>query len=675
VARAVTKGSLPAAAKSDMQPYLDANRSMSSLRPVIEPEKQDDDEQPTWAGMRGDRRMDEPAIIENAHARDTTPYPESQAGPPRRTGRFVFQSGDRPLAGYTIKRGVGAGGFGEIYFATSDAGKEVALKLLRQHLDVELRGIRQCLNLKNPNLLSIHDIRQDDQGNTWVVMEYVAGPCLEQAIAQYPRGMPVETALTWLRGIGTAVGYLHDRGIVHRDLKPANIFSEEGLVKVGDYGLSKFISCSRRSGHTESIGTVHYMAPEVANGRYGKELDIYALGIILYEMVTGRVPFEGESVGEVLMKHLTAQPDLTPVPIALRRVVGKALEKDPANRYQSVAQMLADLPGATASPFVAGAAVLHEMPLRPQAASPDEPVWRFVRQMYDEASSAWSNAKLSTPTTIVLIVAGLFFLFTTAGYWIPLGFVLLACYGLYRVVRAVAMAVSVVPIGAAHCPRTQSLPAMVVKPLKVRITELLGSMLASSAVTAVVCVVVGIVRYYNQAPTRVDQLAWLFGVSMVGVWTVLALGKLWEGVQGEPILRRFVLMAAGMGVGLVGAAAMMAVNVPSPDNLQLLTADPDFPRPMHYVLPPNFYAGDGTPQILAFVASFGTLFALVGWWKQTNPLRRTRLSLISVAWSAVAGGMVAAIWHFPQPWLVIVAGTIAVAVQLSSPLDPVVRRS
>ncbi len=78
----------------------------------------------------------------------------------------------------------------------------------------------------------------------------------------------------------------------------------KGQIKLGDYGLSKFISVSRRSGQTESVGTVHYMAPEIANGRYGKEIDVYALGILLYELLTGHVPFEGESVGEVLMKHL-----------------------------------------------------------------------------------------------------------------------------------------------------------------------------------------------------------------------------------------------------------------------------------------------------------------------------------------------------------------------------------
>ena len=144
-------------------------------------------------------------------------------------------------------------------------------------------------------------------------MEYAAQRSLEEVLAQRPNGLAPEEAMDWFRGIGAAVAYLHDHGIVHRDLKPGNIFRDEGIVKVGDYGLAKFISQTRRSGHTESVGTVHYMAPEVAKGRYGKELDIYALGVMLYEMLTGRVPFEGESVAEVLMKHLTAKPDLSPL--------------------------------------------------------------------------------------------------------------------------------------------------------------------------------------------------------------------------------------------------------------------------------------------------------------------------------------------------------------------------
>ena len=196
--------------------------------------------------------------------------------------KFTYTSGSRPLEGYTIKRGIGQGGFGEVYYATSDAGKEVALKLIRRNLDVELRGVTQCLNLKHPNLLLLYDIKVDDRGDSWVVMEYVSGESLEDVLARHPDGMPIDEALVWFHGIAAGVAYLHDRGIVHRDLKPANIFNDDGVVKIGDYGLSKFISASRRSGQTESVGTVHYMAPEIANGRFGKEIDLYALGVRIF---------------------------------------------------------------------------------------------------------------------------------------------------------------------------------------------------------------------------------------------------------------------------------------------------------------------------------------------------------------------------------------------------------
>src|SRR5207244_4278461 len=109
--------------------------------------------------------------------------------------------------------------------------------------------------------------------------------------------------------------------------------------KIGDYGLSKFISSSQRSAHTQSVGTVHYMAPEISTGNYNKQIDIYAAGIILYEMLTGRVPFEGESAGEILMKHLTSPPDLSKLPAEFLPVVAKALAKNPAMRYASMAEM------------------------------------------------------------------------------------------------------------------------------------------------------------------------------------------------------------------------------------------------------------------------------------------------------------------------------------------------
>jgi hypothetical protein len=276
---------------------------------------------------------------------NTSPVESEPALQVKTPMRFTYASGSRPLDGYTIKRGVGRGGFGEVYFAVSDAGKEVALKLIRRNLEVELRGVTHCLNLKHPNLVALYDIRTDEHEDRWVVMEYVSGESLEDLIDRYPEGMPAEEALRWFEGICAAVAYLHDHGIVHRDLKPANIFIDDGSIKIGDYGLSKFISCSRRSGQTESVGTVHYMAPEIANGRYGREIDAYALGIILYEMLTGRVPFEGESVGEVLMKHLTAEPNLDKLCEPFRAVVQGAMAKDPDRRINNAAEMMAKLRG------------------------------------------------------------------------------------------------------------------------------------------------------------------------------------------------------------------------------------------------------------------------------------------------------------------------------------------
>ena len=256
-------------------------------------------------------------------------------------GRYAFGSGARPLDGYTIKRAIGRGGFGEVYYATSDSGKEVALKLILRNLDVERRGVLQCMNLKCPNLLTIFDLKTSDSGDTFVVMEYVAGPSLASVLKQYPGGLPLTEVRHWLKGLVDGVAYLHDHGIVHRDLKPANLFMEEGIVKIGDYGLAKLITPSQGTDHSESIGTCHYMAPEIGSGKYHKPIDVYAIGVILYEMLTGRVPFDGETVNEVLMKHLTARPDVSMLPQPYQTIVAKALAKDPNQRPTRVYDLLA----------------------------------------------------------------------------------------------------------------------------------------------------------------------------------------------------------------------------------------------------------------------------------------------------------------------------------------------
>ncbi len=657
--------------------------------------------------------------------------PAGSPSPSPGTARFVYPGGSKPLAGYTIKRGVGHGGFGEIYYAVSDAGKEVALKLVRRNLDIELRGIRHCLNLKHPNLVALYDIRQDDEGDTWVVMEFVGGQSLEDAVATNPQGLPIDAALAWFHGIAAGVEYLHDRGIVHRDLKPANIFSDEGLVKVGDYGLSKFISCSRRSGHTESVGTVHYMAPEVANGRYGKEIDIYALGIMLYEILTGRVPFEGESVGEVLMKHLTAKPDVSILAEPYRSVVARALEKDPGKRFQSVAEMAAALPPATSGmgappriPYPAGAsmpgvgaaagqgpaaargpyvAASAEQVVMAEVAD-EEPILRAVKDGWHSLATSWREANLATPLKVIILVGVLFVLLTSHAVLVPAFIFLLLFYGAYRLIRALVipspsprpMATGAHPFATPVTPASrdtlphpsrhrqygvayaehhkqwnrhrravdQPVAALVMRSRKQRLTELLGSMLMSSLACVVMCVVVVLIAVFlggaNGYSPRPQQCAWLLLMSIASSWAVIVPAKFWEGSRGEPMLRRFIMMVLGLGLGLLafGLASVLMVDLPPSAQMG---------EPLNYNLPASFYAADGRPLAMAYLACFGSLMLLIRWWRQADPLRGTRLSLFSAMVAVVIAGLVAGVWQFPQPWLMMLAGAVSVSVQLTSP--------
>ena len=284
--------------------------------------------------------------------------------------KFTYSSGQKPLDGYTIKRGIGRGGFGEVYYALSDGGKEVALKLVQSNLEIELRGMTQCLNLKHANLLLLYDLRTDAHGDHWVVMEYVGGESLSAILSRHPQGVGIDLARQWFGGLAAAIAYLHDHGIVHRDLKPGNIFLEAGVIKVGDYGLCKFIGGSQRAGQTQSVGTVHYMAPEISTGNYNRQIDIYAAGVILYEMLTGHVPFDGESTGEILMKHMTMLPDLSKVPSPFVPILDKALAKNTVLRYRTMSEMAKDVEA------VGGTSVPKPIPIPesvPGEARPDAP--------------------------------------------------------------------------------------------------------------------------------------------------------------------------------------------------------------------------------------------------------------------------------------------------------------
>ncbi|HEV3137651.1 MAG TPA: serine/threonine-protein kinase [Pirellulales bacterium] len=671
--------------------------------------------------------------------------------------KFAYANGARPLAGYTIKRGIGRGGFGEVYFAISDGGKEVAIKLIRHNLDVELRGVTHCLNLKHPNLIALYDVKQDEQDNSWVVMEYAAGESLEEVIRRHPQGLPPEEAVNWMQGIAAGVGYLHDHGIVHRDLKPGNVFRDDGQVKLGDYGLSKFISCSRRSGQTESIGTVHYMAPEVANGRYGKEIDIYALGIILYEVLTGHVPFEGESVGEVLMKHLTAEPSLAEVPAAYREVIARALAKDPTRRFESAGEMMSALPPLAATmayhPRLKETRGLDEAqaanaeyrvppppnpePVQPDAAQPDaqqahhlftdeEPIWRAIRDGWRSTRESWDS--FNTPTKIGAAVLGIIMISNDQVrtlVW-SVGPVVVFLYIVYRIGRSVVLqhearrqggspgdarranfstnyreaqrppnprpaedpprpqgdvkATAYHPTGNQYAPgdwrtasqrhwkrrskrrwREEAAAALVVKSPRERMAELAGSMILAAAVGAAMSVVVVLLR--GDAVEK-EEYAWLTLVSVVGSWAIMIPSKFWEGTKGDAVLRRVALLIAGLAVGAIAYGAA--------DVLMIKFSDSPLPHVIHARGLGNRFsdAKDGSPLLLAHLAYFGALFGVISWWRQANPLRRTRLSVWCTVGCVFWAWMIDLVWSFPQPWGLMVAAIISISVQLVSPFVP-----
>ena len=679
------------------------------------------------------------------HAANLRPTEVGGAPPPPSGTRFAYPSGSTPLEGFTIKRGVGHGGFGEVYYALSDAGKEVALKLIRRNLDVELRGIRHCLNLKHPNLLSVFDIRHDQTGDNWVVMEFITGQSLEEAVAAHPQGMPQVDALAWFFGIGGGVACLHDHGIVHRDLKPGNIFCDEGVVKLGDYGLSKFISCSRRSGHTESVGTVHYMAPEIANGRYGKEIDIYALGVILYEMLTGRVPFEGESVGEVLMKHLTTPPDVSMLAEPFRSVVAKAMEKDPAKRFASVPEMLAALPrparvevqmgplptGATKHGPQADSGGSHEHAAAAAAGAAgsagigDEPIYRAARRLWHHGRDAWRGNRLPTRHKIILLVVVAIVLVSNAPWVAAAATILLLLYACYFTVRAFVLAhqtrrqsrvpqetvlpsaaggpgsPGASPEGQAGAMAEGSAPTGVWRPAerprwaprrlgkrelaaeilrqkspRQRIVELFGSLLGGTVVALITALVVQVLFAFWDTRSGPEvwgmqqwgQYAWLALVTIAGVWTVMIPSKLWEGAEGDVMLRRFIFLVIGVGAGMLAIAVLsfLAVDLPHARHSEM------FPS---HLADRTIRASDPWPSLKYTLAAFATLFALIRWWRLADPLRSTRLSLWSLFVCGLLAWLIADFWSFPLPWLPMVACAMSVSIQLSSPwLSPDQRR-
>ena len=278
------------------------------------------------------------------------------------TGRTVHH--------YRVAERLGGGGMGEVYRAEDTRlGRYVALKFLPASFQYDLdrrarffREARAASALRSPNIAAIYDIGDLDD-SAYIVMEYVEGQLLSQKVASGP--LQICDALDVAMQIADALDEAHSLGIVHRDIKSSNVMiTERGLVKVLDFGLAKVISTGERRGDGDSdptirlgqetavglvVGTVAYMSPEQALGRpVDHRSDLFSLGVVTYEMLTARQPFEGDSSTELIDRLVHQEPAAVArfnysVPQEMERIVRKALEKDASYRYQSAREMYIDL--------------------------------------------------------------------------------------------------------------------------------------------------------------------------------------------------------------------------------------------------------------------------------------------------------------------------------------------
>src|SRR5437870_10031105 len=337
-----------------------------------EPDERDSFLDEACAGDESLRRQIESLLVSYEQAGSFLEAPAAQIGAPLVTGaRPKLAAGDA-VGPYTILSRIGSGGMAEVYLAQdSRLGRKIALKLLPVSFanDAErVRRFRQEASavsaLNHPNILTLHEVGQTDSAH-FIATEFIDGETLRQRLTRAQ--IPLAEAIDITIQIASALSAAHVAGIVHRDIKPENIMiRRDGYVKVLDFGIAKL---TEQTGPAEAadpegatkillnttpgmiMGTVTYMSPEQARGiAVGASTDIWSLGVVLYEMLTGHKPFEGRTMSHVIVSILEQEPAplaqyMQPAPDDLQRIVKRALHKERDERYQTVDDLLVDLKG------------------------------------------------------------------------------------------------------------------------------------------------------------------------------------------------------------------------------------------------------------------------------------------------------------------------------------------
>ena len=257
---------------------------------------------------------------------------------------------------YEIIKTIGEGGMANVYLAKDTIlDRNVAIKVLRGDLASDEKFVRRfqrealsASSLSHPNIVEIYDVGEDD-GNYYIVMEYVPGKNLKQVLKK--RGnLTVSEVIDIMLQITSAMGLAHDSLIIHRDLKPQNILMmDDGGVKITDFGIAMALNATQLTQTNSAMGSVHYFPPEQASGK-GSTLksDVYSLGIMMYELLTGYLPFRGDNAVEIALKHLkepipSIRSEFPNIPQSVENIIIKATAKNPKNRYNNANEMHEDL--------------------------------------------------------------------------------------------------------------------------------------------------------------------------------------------------------------------------------------------------------------------------------------------------------------------------------------------